>query len=83
MSGPLSKVLTSARRKRKLMPYGNRLQSCHTIVDNLGRGTNMKWSLTSLRQTDTPKEEWNTKWGPGAKSYPEFKDPECVKDRVA
>jgi cell wall-associated NlpC family hydrolase/predicted esterase len=37
----------------------------------------------SLPQTDTPKSQWDTKWGPAAKTYPELKIPECVKDPVA
>ena len=37
----------------------------------------------TLPQTDTPKEKWETKWGPAAKTYPELKVPTSVKDPVA
>ena len=36
----------------------------------------------ALPQTDVPKEKWETKWGPAAKKYPEFKVPEGVKDPI-
>lgn len=34
----------------------------------------------SLPQTDTPKEKWNTTWGPKAKVYPPLKIPDGVAD---
>jgi cell wall-associated NlpC family hydrolase/predicted esterase len=37
----------------------------------------------SLPQTDTPKSQWDTEWGPAAKDYPELKIPDGVKDPVA
>ena len=37
----------------------------------------------SLPQTDTPKSQWDTEWGPAAKTYPELKMPDGVKDPVA
>lgn len=37
----------------------------------------------SLPQTATPVDKWGTEWGPAAKTYPELKIPEGVKDPVA
>lgn len=37
----------------------------------------------TLPQTDTPKSQWDTEWGPAAKTYPELKIPDGVKDPVA
>jgi cell wall-associated NlpC family hydrolase len=36
----------------------------------------------SLPQTDVPKDQWDTKWGPAAKTYPELRIPKGVKDPV-